>query len=221
LRDFSGKLKVSMLCIGINFFISGLNVQAESNSSSARAMLLGDALAADKIKSWEVVEQKIQAIAQAERLIRNFSLQDEFSPDGRLIGRKRIDGNHEQITYGPKDRYVWVWVTSPDGKFKEERLYIDNYLRAVLYGDGSLKTFQYLKPLFLDDSINPEDEMEPALCVIISSATEVKILQYNSQGKLINGFMPDGRSIMKHSSCYTHELKQIINIDELQFFSEH
>ncbi len=181
---------------------------------TSAGMLLEEALAAGRLPSFEAVEQTASNLAAAGRLVGNFALQEEFSPDGRLVRRERLDGAQETITYDDRNGRVTAWVTSADGKFEQERLYLGNRLRAVLYVDGSLKSLQYLGALRLDD---PEawKEDTPAVCVIVSTSKQARIYQYNAGGRLVSAFLQDGTPSLAKSQNYADELGQIIPLEEL------
>jgi YD repeat-containing protein len=184
-------------------------------------MALGDALFKEKIENWPKVENHAQDVDQVNRLVRNFSLKEEFSRSGRLIGRERIDGTREKISYDQKGRRISVWVTSSDGKFQEERLYLDNRLRAILYVDQSLKTLQYLAPMELDNrSTDKPNKRVPALSVVVSAGNKVRILQYNAYGQLICGYRPGGKKILQQSQTRSNDLDFVIPIDDLKLIKQ-
>lgn len=182
---------------------------------------LGDALLQGKIENWQTAEKHTQEVEQANRLTQNFSLPEEYSRVGRLLSRERLDGTREKITYDQNGRLISVWVTSPDGKFEKERLYVDNYLRAILYVDKSLKTLQYLGPLQLGiESKEQKSEADPALCIIVSAGAKVRILQYNTYGKLLGSYQPNGKKNIQTTQTNANDLDQVIPINELQFLKQ-
>ncbi len=198
--------------VGILLLVPGTAIAAEK----LKAPLYGGAgVLQHDAYSWEALEAKGRTVSQARRLSGNFSLQEEFSPDGRLLARLRKDGSRESVHYGKRRGMIFVWVTDGDGKFKEERLYVDNLLRAVLYVDGSLKTLQHLAPIRLHDPA-AKDNRECALCVVLSSGKKTKILKYNQLGKLISVYLPDGKELMIQTQAFTEDLSQVVNIEDLE-----
>ncbi|MBN1594471.1 hypothetical protein JW933_00955 [candidate division FCPU426 bacterium] len=205
------------LILGLGLAIQAQDQAAPHISSASLGRSGGEALLEARLPGWDEVESMRLEVEEARRLASNFSLKEEFSPEGRTTRRERVDGTRETITYDDAHGRVSVWVLSPDGKFQAERLYQHNRLRAVLHADGSLKTLQYIGPLSREKSADSSQAATPALYLMMSTATQARILQYNPDGRLISGFLPEGTPIMRQTSSYADELKNIIPPDELYF----
>lgn len=155
-------------------------------------------------------------VNQARRLVNNFNLREKMDATGRVLARERLDGTREKLLYSRQSGWLEVWVTSQDGKFQEERLYQDNRLQAVLLVDGSLRTLQYFQP-GVPDPESPARGRERALTVVQRIRQRTSILEYDRQGKLLAGYLPDGTKILTQAQPTAGELERIINPDFLRW----
>ncbi len=174
--------------------------------------LWGEALLNHPLLSLPSKQPEDAPLSQARRLVSNFNLQEETEPIGRLQARERLDGTREHLLYSRKNGWVEVWVTSQDGKFQEERLYQEGRLQAVLLVDGSLRTLQYVQP-FSPGLAASGSGPERALTVVEAIRQRTRILEYDCQGKLLAGYLPDGTKIPTQAQPAAKELKRIINPD--------